>query len=315
MPNKRTGRDLHIDVPLSNVAIAYRPAGMIADQIAPIINVNKQSDGFYVYDIADAFRTEEDARAPGTEANVMTRNFSSDTYFADNYALMDRIPYEDLENADAKAIFTERGVRTQAIKDKLMLNWEVRLAAQVTNPSNVGSSSAVSSVWTDHVNSDPIGDIITAMDVVEDRSGYRPNGVAMSGSVWRHFREHADVIKRVYGNTTGAKGRIVVRENAKAIFELDRFIIADGYQNVAADGQPVSLSRIWGADVLVYFAPLTARKDLPSYMYSFRWNKIMKMAAMVYQLPKAKAEEIELGYYQDEKITAKRLSFLIQNAV
>ncbi|HPA76841.1 MAG TPA: hypothetical protein PK888_13610, partial [Deltaproteobacteria bacterium] len=81
-----TGHDVHIDVPLSQVAIAYNPRGFIADQIAPMVGVNKQSDGYYIWDIADAYRVEDSKRAPGAEANVIERSVSSGTYFAKNYA-------------------------------------------------------------------------------------------------------------------------------------------------------------------------------------------------------------------------------------
>ena len=56
---------------------------------------------------------------------------------------------------------------------------------------------------------------------------------------------------------------------------------------------------------------MTARKDKPSYMYSFRWNKVSNMAATLFQLERAKAEQVELAYYQDEKVTASDLGYLL----
>lgn len=307
-----TGRDVHIDVPLSNIAIAYRPDGMIADQIAPIVPVNKQSDGFYIWSLADAYRTEDDLRAPGTEANIITRSLSSGTYFADNYALKDRIPYEDIQNADAGFVFTERSSRVEYIKDKLMLNMELRIANQCTSGSNVGSYSAVASSWTDYTNSDPLTDIKTAINNVEDATGQRPNSIILGRYAWRHFQENAAVISRVYGNVTqGKTARMIGMEHAKALFEVERVLVGGAYRNTADEGQSASLSQLWNDNALIYYAPMKPRKDKPSFMYGFRWNKIMNMAAKVYQLPRASAEEIELGYYQDEKITSSALGFLI----
>ena len=42
-----TGRDLHIDNWLSQVAINYRPPDMVADLIFPIVNVQKEVFGTY----------------------------------------------------------------------------------------------------------------------------------------------------------------------------------------------------------------------------------------------------------------------------
>lgn len=306
-----TQRDVHIDVPLSNVAIAYRPDGFIADQLAPIVQVKKQSDSYHIWDISDAFRTEDDKRAPGDEANVMEYSVSSDTYYADNYALKDRIPYEDLKNADAAWVFTERSARAERIKDKLYLNWEYRVGMQCTSGSNVGSYTTTSSGWTDKTNSDPISDINTGIDNVLGVTGYRPNHIVMGEYAWRNFRETDKAIDRIYGNAMQGNARVVTQKQAAALFEVDRVLVGRTYYNSADEGQSESLSQIWNDNVLVYYAPPTPSKNAPSFMYSFRWNEVMNMQAAVYDLPKAKAEEVELGYYQDEKITATTLGFLI----
>jgi hypothetical protein len=308
-----TGRDIHVNVPLSNMAIAYRPEGMIADLIAPVVTVMKQSDSYWVFSAQDAFRTEDDKRAPGTEARIISRSVSTDTYFADNYALKDRIPYEDLENADAATVVTERQARAEFVTDKLYLNKELRVVNQVTSGSNVGSYSAVASAWTDYTsgNSDPIGNINTAINNVEDLTGYRPNNLVFGGYAWRHFREHAGVIDRIYGNAMQGPARTVTRENAKALFEVDRVLVGGVYRSTTEEGQAKSLSQLWFDNVLAYYAPASPEKKRPSFMYSFRWKKIMNMQAKVWQLERAHAEEVEVGYYEDEKITASELAFLI----
>jgi len=307
-----TGHDVHIDVPLSNMAIAYRPEGMIGDLIAPVVSVQKQSDSYWVFAVQDAFRTEDDKRAPGDEAKRISRSISTDTFFCDNYALKDHIPYEDLENADAATVVTERSARAEWIKDRLMLNKELRVAQQCTSGSNVGSYSAIASGWTDYTNADPIADINTAINNVEDLTGYRPNRIVFGGYAWRHFRENSGVIDRVYGIAgQGSPTRLVSRENAKAIFEVEQILVGGAYYSSTEEGQAASLSQLWNDNVLAYYAPMTPNTKRPSFMYSFRWNKIMNMQAEIFQLPRAKAEQVQLGYYEDEKITGATLAFLL----
>jgi hypothetical protein len=81
-----TGRDLHVDVPLSNVVVGRRPAGFIADQLLPITPVSKQSDMYYTFNHGEGRRYEADltARAPGTEAKKVHMTVSSDTFFCKN---------------------------------------------------------------------------------------------------------------------------------------------------------------------------------------------------------------------------------------
>jgi hypothetical protein len=58
---------------------------------------------------------------------------------------------------------------------------------------------------------------------------------------------------------------------------------------------------------------MTPRIDKPSLLYSFRWNAIkgMDMQAEVFDVPIAKAEQVQVGYYQDEKVTGKGLGFVL----
>ncbi len=315
-----TGRDVYIDVPLSNVAITYRPGGMVADQLAPIVNVMKQTGAYPIWSIADAYRIENDERAPGTEATPVTWDVSSDLYNCKNYALKTRVPWEDLENADPWFIITSREAKARRIKDKLVLKWESRVALKVNSGTNVGSYAAVASAWNDHTSgkSDPIGDINKALKNVEDSTGIRPNRIAFSRASWREFREHADVITRIYGTAgAGNPARIVTRENTKALFEVDEVIVAGAYKNTKDKGQTASLSMLWGGNVLVYYAPASPTIDDASFMYSFRWSKVrdLDMAATVRSIEPKQCDEIELGYYQDEKITAKELGFLITTTV
>ena len=313
-----TGRDLHVDLPLSNVVIGYAPKGLIADQIAPVITVNKQSNAFSIFNSGDEFRTEDDKRAPGAEANVITRRMSSDTYYAENYALKDRIPFEDIKNADNVNLFLTRSRRSQFVKGKLMLGWEVRLANQVTSGSNVGSYAAVGSGWLGS-GANPISDIHTAMDNVEDSTGYRPNKMVIGGVAWRALRNHSTILSRIYG-TGQAKldtARLVQRKDVAALFELDKILLGGAYNNTVEEGQAQSLSMIWADHCLLYYVPDGGLSDMdePSFMYSFRWPAVanLDMTAEVHTSRKKKAEEVEVGYYQDEKITGANLAFLLQN--
>jgi hypothetical protein len=312
-----TGKDLHVDLPLTQVALNYKPMNMIAPMVAPMVPVNKQSDAYLIWSKADALRVEDDTRAPGTRPNLITRNVSSGTFFCKNRALATELTDEDKENMDAAYISELRNGRARFVVDKLSLAWEKRIANQVNSTSNVGSSSGVSSGWSDldAGDSDPIGDIFTAIYNVKDTGGgYGPNRMIMGDAAWRNFRQHADVVDILYGNDRSPNGiRFATREQVKAIFELDQFLVGETYENTADSGQTATVSQMWGDNVLVYYAPMNPTKDTPSFMYTFRWQKpgIQNMQARSIYYEDRLTEEIHVGYYQDEKITSSELSFLI----
>lgn len=314
MSGQSTGRDLHVDIPLSQVAIKYRPEGFIADQLAPSVGVNKQSDSYYVWNIADAHRVIDDYRAPGQKARSMTRSVSSDTFFCKNHALSHPLPYEDIINADAAEVFTGRSIVAESILDQLYLNKEYRLAMQCTSGSNVGSYTTVASAWNGS-GSDPIADIDTAIDNIMGVTGVRPNSIVFGWNTWKSLKRHADIIDGVYGDGAAQRGgaRVPGMDGIKSLFGLERALIGGTYYNSADENQSASLSALWNDVCLLYYAPMTPRKDKPSFMYSFDWDKVkgFNRQAQVFDKPDRGAEKVQVGFYEDNKITASALGFLI----
>lgn len=307
-------KDMHIDVLLSNLAIGYRPEGMIADMIAPVVPVQKQSDLYTIFSRADILRIEDTIRTPGKEANIIGQTPSSDTFYCNNYALQYPVTIEDKANADA--IFVQKIIngRVMYIKDKLALDWENRIASKVNSTSNVGSSSAVSSAWVDYTegNSDPEGDINTAIVDVQNRTGKRPNRIVIGDAAYQNLRRHKGITNRIYGNNNG--GGYANVNNLRELFEVEQILIGGAFKNTGNEAQSEVLTRIWTDNVLVYYAPPRPAMEVPSYMYSFRWSAAgipnMQVERHAYDTKK-KMESIEEGYYQDEKLTGTEYSYLI----
>lgn len=319
MPNKlklahfaAVGREIHIDVPLSNVAIDHRPQDMIADLICPIVDVPNITGQIPVFTVADQRRIENDYRAPGTQARKIYRNVSSDSFVCKNHALMTDVTIEDLNNADPIYVQKLFNGGAMFLKGQLMLNWENRVATQVNNTSNVGSSAAVASAWTDYANSDPLSDLNTAIDNIQDTTGVRPNRATFGLTAWRHARRNDNVRNLLYGTNNG--GGYVSRQQMAEVLEVEQVLVGGAYKNTAGEGLDESLSKVWDNNVLVSFSPMNPSVYDPSYMYAFRWavNGIPNMQVERHPYDtKLKSYDFELGYYQDEKLTGTSYAFLL----
>jgi hypothetical protein len=312
-----TGKDIHVDVPLSNIAIKYTPTGMIGGDIAPVVNVGKQSNSFPIWSIADAYQIHDTSRAPGTEANKIVTNVSTDKYFAKNWALKNEVTAEDLANADDAFRNELFGGRVRRLRSALDLDWERRVATAI-NTSTVGSSSGVNSGWASlgTGTSDPVGDIESALNNIQDATGVKPNRLIIPESVWRNIKRHADVISAVWGTSGVGRSRNVRVEQFTELLELEKIFIARAYYNTADEGQTANLAQVWGDNCLAYFNTSAPSLEEASFMYSMRWAAagLPNMQAERHPFdPKTKSEEIELGYYQDEKITAPALGYLLLN--
>ena len=309
------GRAAHIDHHLSNMAINYRPAGFVADRIFPIVQVPKQSDTYVIHEQADLFRRENTRRSRGGEANKIHSRVSSASYYCRNYALKADVTLEDRANADPVFVQNFEEGRVRRVQDALFLDWEVRVAGQVTDPANVGSSSAVESAWTDHAVSDPLKDIWNAVDNVELATGYRPNRILFSGTAWREFRRNQAVIDKATNPHVSGGGLYPSGRQIEDVLEM-QVLVGNAWQNTAQEGLGLDLQQVWGDHVVVYHAPEQPSLETPSFGYYFRWAAAGLPNMQVERHPydsRRHCDEVEIGYYQDERVTARPLSYLIHN--
>lgn len=306
-----TGRDLHTDIPLSNVAIGYKPQDSNVNLLMPIITVPNQSGFVTEFFRKDALRVERTRRAPGTEANKVDRGVGSRQFFCQNYALKTGITMEDLSNADAVKRSVLFDGAAEFITGKLWLDWETRAVALV-NTSNVGSYSVVASRW------DSAGDPIKAMKTARESArllcGKIPNRICFGYAAWESFRQNVNVRNVLFGLNNG--GGFASEANAKDILEVDEIVIMKGITNAGNEAQAESLAATLGDTVMLYYAPSAPSINQPSWGYSYRWDvpgiPAMNAERLPYD-PKVKAYEVEVGYFQDERVTGSEYAFIIQS--
>src|SRR5882762_7014362 len=135
MPGLDT-HDLHLDNFLTNILIAYKPQGLIADQIAPVVPVRKQTDVYAQIDRGNWFRIPNTLRAPTAKPREVSYTVSSGMYLCRNYELATVIAYETIDNADPPHDPLARA--GEFLIDQLMLDFETRVYSVVT--AGVGSS-------------------------------------------------------------------------------------------------------------------------------------------------------------------------------
>ena len=312
------GRAIHVDRHLSNIAMDYRAEGFVADRIFPVVGVPNQSGMIKTYNQADKFRNSDDIRSPGTEAKKVSFQVGSESYYCTNHALKADVTIEDRANADPIFIKDLEEGRVGFVTDQLQLNWEIRVATKCTASANVSTLMLVASSWSSYSVATPMADLWTAIDNQKDTYGYRPNRVLFSEPAWRAFRRNDEVIDKIHGTGVAGGGKEATIIEAAALLEMDEVLVAGGQYNSGAEGGSMILAHIWGNYVLVYYAPKAASQDVPSFGYSLRWTAPGLANWNVERHPydsKIKADEVEVGYYQEEKILSKYMATLIGSTV
>lgn len=306
-----TGRDLHIDKNLTEVAINYRPQNMIVDMIAPIVNVSKETDLYPVYTRGEIMALESTLRSRGAEARKITRTVSSAGYVVKNYALGADVYLEDRVNLDPvyeAELFTGAA---QYLTNKLTMDWEYRVLQAVGSASNVSTGFLCGSAWTSSTG-DPISQLVQQIEQVQASTGQRPNGILMGWKAWRLLSRNANARNLINGTNNG--GGFVTRQRVADLLEVEKFLVAEAFFNTANESQAETLVSPFADKVLAYYAPPNPSREVPSFMYSFRWAAPGLPNLVAERHPydsKKKVETVEVGYYQDEKITGSAYGALL----
>mgnify|MGYP006283507545 CR=1 FL=1 len=306
---------VHIDAALTNLSVGYRNPSFIADALAPVVPVRKQSDKYFVYDSArEAFRASNDRRAPGAEANEINFAISSDNYFCEDHALSSAIPDEERDNADP---VIQPGIdRTEFLRSKIDLNKEIELSALLTDASVVTQNTTLSGTdqWSDP-DSDPIAEVESRKATIMSAVQTLPNTLVLPYPVYAAVRVHQKVIDRLPHGSGGAVDDQVLAR----LFDVDRVLIARAFQNTAAPGQAASMSYVWGKDALLCHVPARPGLKQMALAYSFAWTgapgSVSGHRVEIWREERRKADMVRVQRYYDQKLIAAGAAFLWKDAV
>lgn len=320
MPAVSAGPNAHFDAMLTNLSIAAfaataEQAGFIAESIFPVATVPKQSNKYYIIDQDSWMRVADTRRSPKTRPNRIEFKVSSDAYFADNYALAGDLAKEDLANADQAVMLREN---TAAIAMQgLYQDLEARVANIVTSGTNCGSYMVVSSKWSDLLNSNPMVDVTTAHAFIRRTTGLIANTLVIDEDTFQMLRRHSKLLD-LYKYTSG--GLLGEDQIARAM-GVDRILHGRAIRNNAIENAVGSYTNIWGNNALLcYVSPTATGLMTASFGLMIRWipDGIPAPFAMFrYDDPDPgkKVEVVEASYYQDEKIVARNLGFLMASTI
>ena len=258
--------DLHVDAQLSNVSVRYKNDSYIGLELMPEVKVSKESDKFVLYGKGN-IKNPETIRANKAESNRAEYVIlGTKTYSGDEHALHDFVTDRDRALAD-NPLNPEMDVVNE-LTDLIQLDHEIAVATQVTTAANydTGHSTTLSGTtqWSDFANSDPIGDVRTALTKVLNVTGKMPNVLWMGHQVWDQLQDHPDILKRSI-----AIGKDIDRSRVATIFGVEKVVIGRAIKDVAPVNVIGSPAFVWGKDAgVLYVTPSPGVRQV-SYGYTF----------------------------------------------
>jgi hypothetical protein len=305
---------VHVNAALTNLSVAYRNPAFISDLIAPAVAVRKQQDRYFIYDAArEAFRSTNDLRAPGTQANEVDFALSTDSYYCEDHALVSVIPDEERENADP--VIQPEIDRVEFLSDKIDLNKEIELATIIGSDSSIPSTTlSGTGLWSDD-SSDPLLAIETGKAAIIQSVQIAPNTLVLPQEVFTKLRTHPAILDQLKYTNSG----IPSPEALAALFDVERVLVPRALKNTAQSGQTASMSYVWGKNAfLCYVSPRPALKSI-TFASTFSWNQapgsMSGRLVEVWRENTRKADIVRVQRYYDQKLIAPEAVYVWKNAV
>ena len=238
-----------VDPEMTGVAIAYHNEKYIADDILPRKPVGKQNFKYKSFPKGTFLSIPETLVGRTGKPNQVELGYTELDSSTFDHALDDPVPVADVENAPPG--YNPYLSATEFVSDLIELDRELRVATMVFDANNYAAGNKVTlsgtSQFSDFTNSTPIATIQAAIDACF----YRPNKAVLGRAVWTKLSQHPDIVAAVNRNS-GTKG-IASRRAVADLFELDDLLVGEGWYNTAKPGQTVSISRMWGKDMTLFY--------------------------------------------------------------
>jgi len=297
-----TAGDVHVNRPLTNIAIAYfqDESNFIAGSVFPNIPVEKQSDAYWTIPRDSFNRDEMKIRAPGTESAGGGYEVDPDnTYYCHVRAYHHDIPDQVRANTDAPLNADSQAATL--VTHKALINREKNFASKYfttgvwsTNIAGVAAAPGASQVlrWSDAAST-PIEDIRKYKREMMEKTGYEPNTLVLGQDVIDFLYDHPDIIDRLkYGQTPGRPADVNTSDLAQ-LFKIPRILVGRGIVNNAKEGAAESSSFIMKNGALLCYAAPNPGLMVPSAGYTFSWTGFLAAGEMGIRIKRFRMEHLE----------------------
>lgn len=266
-----TPSDAHVNAPLSTISIAYlqSAADYISTAVFPVVGSPNQSNRYYTYKKGDWFRSAAQKRPPGTESAGSGYNVdNTPSFYCDVYAVHRDV--DDQLRANQDSVLNVDREATIFVTQQLALRREIDWCGAYFVTGVWGRELTPSTLWSSP-GSTPIKDMRTEIFTMKELTGYRPNTLTLGARVWACLQDHPDFLDRVQFGYPGSPSQVSPQLLA-AILEIDRVVIAQATQNLAAENATDSFAFVAGKNALLTYSNPNPGLMQPSAGYTFTWQ-------------------------------------------
>jgi hypothetical protein len=268
--------NIHYDVPLTNISVAWQNEGLVGDVLFPPVTVQKQSNKYYIYQGREGwYPALDDARAPGSEANeIPGLTVSLDTYYAQEHALQIAVTDEERENADTP--FSPDSDGAELLASRIALGREFRIYTVATTASNYqstlqavpGTTVGFGPQWDNSSNATPIRDIRVAQRLLHKLSFIESNIAVIPYRVMSALEDSQDLLNRIQY----VERAVLTPDLVASLMGLTQVVVPGFGYATNNPGQTLAISYLWNNEVVLAYNPPRPGLKVPAYGYEFVWG-------------------------------------------
>lgn len=267
MANPTLGQ-VHVNKPLSNLALHYKNEAFVADRVWPKVSVDKESDVYYTFGREEINTHQNNVgvspflRAPGDPSDEFDWEADTATYKCEEYALSKPLPQRVVKQSDAPVRILQ--TTTKKLTQALLLGYEIRVQTVAQNAALAGSTFAAGVVWSNVAGAATIlRDINTAKNNVRLSCGIEPNCILMSAGV------EQDIVSWLKINSNAWYDRYMQEYRIPgAFFGLNDVIVGKAVQNTANIAQAAVYAEVWNRNVAVFYREPTPTLEALTWGYT-----------------------------------------------
>ena len=306
--------DLHINRALTNLSIQYKNDMYLADEICPIVPVQKRSDAYFEYTKEDQFRIVDTSVSPKAEPNQVDWSVEKKNYSVEDHALADYISKESIDNADMP--LNVQMDTNDFLNNLLGIDREKRVADLYQDHTNYPASNRATLMgnakWGGTGDS-PIDDVQTAVETCFNRA----NTLVFGHDAWLAFRKLPEILDAVKSSTRlqSHGGGLATRMEVAELFEVERVLVGRARYKTTKPGQAASYARIWGKNMLALH--ITEGTGIQTVSFAKSFQEQAKMTQTMFDVKRGAkgAQYIKVSYNCVELIIAADLGYILYGVI
>lgn len=239
----------------------------MAPALAPMKRVNKKTDQYFIYDVAQQFRRNDLQRSNrGESKELELTELSTSSYVLKRYSAKTYVSEEDKMVADPAVNPMVDAV--QELTDSLLREKELQAAnAFFTSTAFTTNLLTLSSnAWSyDTTTSAPIDDADTAIQGIMTRTGQVANNLAIGKQTFDVLKDHSDILDRVKWSERG----IISEDILASVLGIDKITVGKGIYRTTAEGISATTTWMFNSNAVFFYNTPNVRGKIANMGVTF----------------------------------------------